>query len=455
MAVTEGSGAGDGLIAALHRVLAAPPGELPELDVAGVHRRAERRRHRRAAVLGVAGALVAAAVGVGLVGATGSTSSPPAHIGPVVTPSSSPPASPAPLPQCATSALQVTGLLTGTEGRGTWVDVVVRSPKACQLFPVVRLSIAGDEPGLHASGAEVARDSTGEQTVSAGGAARLRITTGTACYRQHLDGTGAVTLYLGDAEALHLPRAVAFHGTGTCFWKGEVLSDQPSANAGSAVVLDAPAAPAGAADPATATSAPDPGTPTTTTGDVDGDGRLDRVVLHGDGRLSVTTATGETASTAIVGDGPGITDMTRVAGVSDLFRTSGGGSILLAHNGTSGCCGYKSNNPGFDVYQLRHGRLDPLRVGGGVLQLAVNQGRGDTYSGFRCGVGAIVLAYARPGRQGTSAYDVDRSGGYALVRGVVLPIPGMAPVSVDLQRVRALVSVDCPGLGSDGYAAPR
>jgi len=223
----------------------------------------------------------------------------------------------------------------------------------------------------------------------------------------------------------------------------------------------APPAPPGAIDVATAREAPPAGAVTTTTGDVDGDGRLDRVVLDArTGLLTVTFASGAPTATGLVlevsqGD-PHNVNSERLAGVSDLFAT-GRGLVLVAVSSAGGVGGYRSNEPLFDVYAVDGSSVAGLlRQDGTPFALTANAGRGDAYAGFRCGAGTVTLASATPeyAASGPERYvgyvgNQFRLGPDGRVQEFARKSPG---VPLDRTGLWTLDEVVCPGLGPDGYA---
>jgi len=230
-------------------------------------------------------------------------------------------------------------------------------------------------------------------------------------------------------------------------------SPSPSAQADSPA---APAAPGGAADAATATAAP-AGPLTTATGDLDGDGRLDRVVL--DTKTSTLTALladGRRLSTHQPELGTGVQAAgRRVAGVSDLFGTGRG--VVLVASSAGGCCGYRFDRGELTAYALGAAGLVPLLTPSqGALRLSVEGGQGESFGGFACAAGSVVITTAaHAGGAPPDTFLVTRRQLHlgADGRAEAIPATGSAPTTTaDRMTARARTAVSCPGLAADGFA---
>lgn len=129
---------------------------------------------------------------------------------------------------------------------------------------------------------------------------------------------------------------------------------------------------------------------TTGLGDVDGDGRPDRIIVNAQtGSVTVHTAA-EAAANVQLKFGGG-----RLEGVSDLART-GRGLILIASS-ASGCCGYTADRAQVTVVGLLAGHLSRFAASDGSDPLSYNDGQGQQVEGFACvGHGIVTETHSAP-----------------------------------------------------------
>lgn len=196
---------------------------------------------------------------------------------------------------------------------------------------------------------------------------------------------------------------------------------------------------------------------TTATGDLDGDGRLDRVVL--DTKTSTLTALladGRRLSTHQPELGTGVQAAgRRVAGVSDLFGTGRG--VVLVASSAGGCCGYRFDRGELTAYALGAAGLVPLLTPSqGALRLSVEGGQGESFGGFACAAGSVVITTAaHAGGAPPDTFLVTRRQLHlgADGRAEAIPATGSAPTTTaDGMTARARTAVSCPGLAADGFA---
>lgn len=119
-------------------------------------------------------------------------------------------------------------------------------------------------------------------------------------------------------------------------------------------------------------------------GDINGDGRLDVLVVRTSG-LVTARVTGVGRRTVRLRPDSSL----RLQAITDL--TGSGRDDVLVSATTAGCCGgYENISSTSYVIRFRDGRLATVRLPSGhTLELTFSEGRGDLFAGVRCHAGAL------------------------------------------------------------------
>lgn len=207
------------------------------------------------------------------------------------------------------------------------------------------------------------------------------------------------------------------------------------------------AAPPGSTDDRDLLSAPF-GPLTTGVGDVDGDGRADRVVLDsGTGIITVHTASSGVDTFDV---GPHDAS-TRLLAVSDLAHD--GRARILVSTSASGCCGYHLTDAEIAVFGLIDGSLRHLSTADGADPLSYNEGRGDFYAGFSCPAPAIVTETGGGSPNPNGGLDVWTTKTYRLT-GASFTLVGTQTQRGTMDDLLAATATrNCPGLTASASAS--
>lgn len=185
---------------------------------------------------------------------------------------------------------------------------------------------------------------------------------------------------------------------------------------------------------------------TTGLGDVDGDGRPDRVIVDADtATVSVHTASGKTTSLTLDTRGD------RLEGVSDLAH-AGRGLILIAVS-ASGCCGYTLSNARLIVVGLLDGHLVRFATTDGHDPLSYNDGDGNEVAGLSCPGGGIVTETHSGVLASTAATVTWTTTTYRLAGGTLTALSTREGSGSPTQLESLIRNNGCSGITADNRAA--
>jgi hypothetical protein len=119
-------------------------------------------------------------------------------------------------------------------------------------------------------------------------------------------------------------------------------------------------------------------------GDVNGDGRLDLIVVRTSGVMTARVSGVGRRIVRLLPD-----QSLRLQAIADL--TGSGRADVLVSATAAGCCGgYQSISSASQVIRFRDGKLEKVRLPSGhTLELTFSAGRGDLFAGMRCQAGAL------------------------------------------------------------------
>ncbi len=182
-------------------------------------------------------------------------------------------------------------------------------------------------------------------------------------------------------------------------------------------------------------------------GDVDADGRPDRAELNArTGILRVRASKlGRWLRLSLVPD-PSL----RIQAIADLDRDTR--RDILVSQSTAGCCGYRSSDSAARVVSFLQRHLVLWRSAmGAPAMLPFSTGRGDAYSGVRCGPArtlVVRMADLTSNRARRTQIRLE-------VRAAVVVSRMTVPVAVTNVQPDVWTHTRCRGLTTQGWALPR
>ena len=344
-------------------------------------------------------------------------------------------AAPADQSPCGAGDLRPGSVDEPRTGAAGGVDFLVEyaATRACRLSVPGLLAVvaagATTTAALAAAGPALQLDSGGRVVVSVA-------TPDPGCNPQ--DDGDAGSLITRDGTRLDIPAGLHLQGITRCRGLGATLS-----RAEGTVPVSPPGAVNAPADRYSSSPL------STTVGDVDGDGLADRVALDStDGRLTVTTAAGATATGLLTGAAaePAIAALARLDGVSDLFG-AGQGLVLVGRPRADAVSKQQS------AYRLSGTTLVPvLQRDGTPFALAVEPGHAEVFAGYSCAAGVISSSAAHT--TGASMWEggVTARARWSADGRVEIQAVDRPPHRLDRTGLAEFLGVHCPGLDANGDA---